>query len=78
MLLADAQRLAVGTHQALRQAITQPATGTGENFNIFGMQTNLFVQLAVKRLLGGLVLIDTALRELPGILSAYTKGTDRD
>merc|ERR1711991_669896 len=50
LFLADAQRLAVRTHQALRQTIAQPATGAGEDIHILLFQADLFVEFAIQGL----------------------------
>src|SRR3989344_3467821 len=68
LFLADAQRLAVGSHQALRQTITQPATGAGEDLHILLFQAHFFVEFAKQRLFRRFTGVDTALGDLPGIL----------
>src|SRR5690606_18830622 len=68
LLLADAQRLAVGAHQALRQPVAQPAPGAGQDAHVVGIMADLLVQLAIQGLLGGLIGIDAPLGKLPGVL----------
>jgi hypothetical protein len=68
LLLADAQRLAVGTNQTLRQTIAQPTTGAGKNFNIVPFQPDFFVQFTVERVFRRFLRVDSPLRKLPGIL----------
>src|SRR5690606_16599924 len=68
LFLADAQRLAMSTDQTLRQTITQPATGAGENFHILLFQADFFVEFTVEGFFRRLARIDSALRELPGVL----------
>ena len=60
-------------HQALRQTITQPAPGAGENFHILLFKANFFVQFAVQRFFRRLMVIDPALRELPSVLVYPTR-----
>src|SRR5690606_2065137 len=69
LLLTDTDRLGMAAYQPLRQPVTQPAAGAGENLHILGHQPNLFVQLAEQCLLGALVTLGATLRKLPGLLT---------
>src|SRR5690606_28921030 len=69
----DAERAAAAAaNQALGQTIAQPAAGTGEHFDMFGQQADLFAQFAVERVFGCFLGVDAALGELPCILADTT------
>src|SRR5258706_292737 len=52
----------------LRHVIAQPFASTPEDLHMAGVEADLFLQLAVHRLLRCLATLDPALRELPGVL----------
>ena len=56
------------------QTVAQPTTRASMDLHILLPQTNLFMQLAVERLLGRLIGVNATLRELPGILATDAPG----
>ena len=48
-----------------RQAVTQPVTRPGDEFDVVAFEADLLVQFAEQRVVGQLVMPDPALRELP-------------
>jgi len=68
LFLANAHWLSVFPHKTLGQAIPEPFIGTTEDFHMVWFQSHFFVQLPIHGLLGSLILIDTTLGKLPGIL----------
>jgi hypothetical protein len=50
------------------ESIPEPAPGAADDFHIAGTQADLFSKLPVQCILGGFVVLDATLRELPGVL----------
>lgn len=69
MFLANAKRAHRLPHQPLRQAVVQPATGTGDNFNILLVQPHLFSKFTKQSLSWRFIGFNATLRKLPGILT---------
>src|SRR6185437_1352158 len=67
LLLTDAGRMPAAPYIARRQAITQPAVGRAQHLDLSRAQAGFFLQLAVHRLVGCLVGVHAALRELPAV-----------
>lgn len=68
LFLANTLRIAATSDVTPRQTVAQPVTSDTENFHMLGFKSELFVKLAVKRLLRCLARVDAALRELPCVL----------
>src|SRR5690554_663446 len=73
LLLTNAYWLAVATHHTLWQPVAQPAAGAAENFDILPVQADFFIEFAIQCFLCSFARMDTALRELPGVL-VYASG----
>lgn len=52
----------------MRQLVTQPIAGDAQHFDMLAHETQFFIQLTVERILRRFILIDAALRKLPGFL----------
>src|SRR5690606_18302969 len=76
LLLADTERFGLVADQIARQAIAQPATGTGEDFHILLVQAHFLVKLAIERLLCAFTLLNAALGKLPRVVSANAPGPE--
>jgi len=68
LFLAHTDRLILTSHHARRQSIPQPVASHPEHTDVIGQQAGLLAQLAKERLLWRLILTDTALGKLPGVL----------
>ena len=68
LLLSDTNRIAIAAHQALRKLVVQPSLSTGDDLDLMGGQTHLFLQLSQHRLPGGFAILNSALGKLPTVL----------
>src|SRR4051812_7777808 len=69
LLLATVMTTPFAPNPVVRHFITQPLACATDDPDMFGQQADLFGQLPIHRLLGGLATLYPPLRELPGMLS---------
>ena len=58
----------MAAHESVGEAVLQPAFSAAQNLDGISTQSQFFVELAEKSILGSLVILDAALRELPRVL----------
>lgn len=68
LLLTDADRLVAPPDVTLGETIMEPILSAAENAHRIAPEPDLLVEFAVHRLFGGLVGMNAALRELPGVV----------
>src|SRR5690554_1605002 len=68
LFLPHTNGVRVMAHHPPRKPVTQPAPGAADDFHIAGTQADFLSKLPVECILGGFVVLDTALRKLPGVL----------
>ncbi len=67
LLLSNTPGFLSLAQQMLGDAVTEPATGLGNQIYLVGFKANFFVKFSIGGILRGLPLVHPALRELPGI-----------
>jgi hypothetical protein len=54
--------------EVVRHLVAQPVARAADDLDVIGQQPDFLVQFTEHRLLGRLAVLDSALRELPGML----------
>jgi hypothetical protein len=57
----------IASDEPIRHLIAQPVSRASHNADVFGFESDLFVQLSVHRLFGRFAPVDATLWELPGV-----------